>query len=240
MSSEIRNDIICNSNPNIMEYLIEKLVSRKKNLSKYVNIFNSIDSAESFYEKRKDIYLLFQNLEEELHQASLAIKALVVQNKALSQEISNTKNIQKNYNKLLQENNYLFKENNNYAKKLYEMNNKNKSSKRLRSPAFTNTSKHKFNYTNKNQTLNNNNNYEKRINYSKIINFKKNNVKTEKNNKDILNNDLDFNDIGQLKNVKNIMKDMKKNKNKLKEVIDEHFYKNQMEGNRNNNYFKNN
>ena len=228
MSSEIRNDIICNSNPDIMEYLIEKLVSRKKNLSKYANIINSIDSFESFYEKRKDIYLLFQNLEEELHQASLAIRALVVQNKALSHEILNTKNIQINYNKLLQENNYLFKENNNYAKKLDEMNNKNKSSKRLRSPAFTNTSNHKFKYTNKNQTLNNNN-YEKRINYSKNINIKKNNVKTEKNNRDILNNDLDFNDIGQLKNVKNIMKDMKKNKNKLKEVIDEHFYKNQME-----------
>ena len=35
MSNEIRNDIICNSNIDIMEYLILKLESRQKNLSKY-------------------------------------------------------------------------------------------------------------------------------------------------------------------------------------------------------------
>ena len=238
MSSEIRNDIICNSNPDIMEYLIKKLESRKRNLSKYANFFNSIDSLESFYQRRKDISHLFQNLEEELHQASLAIKALLVQNKALSQESSNVINIQRNYNKLLQENNYLLKENNNYTKKLNELNNKQKSPKRARSPTFTLSSKHKFDYNNKKQNYKNN--YEKRINYSKNINFHKNNdKKTEQNNKDIYNYDLDLNDIGQLKNVKNIMKDMKKNKNKLKEVIDEHFGKNQTQGNKNNIYLKN-
>ncbi len=86
MPSEIRNDIICNSNPDIMEYLILKLESRQRNLAKYANIFNEIDSIESFYLKRQDIFNLFQNLEEEIRQTALAIKALLVQNKALSHE----------------------------------------------------------------------------------------------------------------------------------------------------------
>ena len=239
MSIDIRNDIISNSNADIMEYLIQKLESRKRNLSKYANIFNSIDSFESFYQRRKDIFLLFKNMEEELHQASLAIKALIVQNKALSQESTSTINFQKNYNKLLQENNYLLKENNNYAKQLNELNNKNRSPKRAVSPSFTPKLKHKYNFNNKNENLNNNN-FEKRLNYSKNINTNKNKVKKkENNNGDILNYDLDLNDIGQLKNVKNIMKDMKRNKNKLKEVIDQHFGRNQIEGNRNNIYLKN-
>ncbi len=157
MSSEIRNEIICDSNIDIMNYLVLKLESRQKNLSKYANIFNTIDSYESFYQRRKDIFLLFKNLEEELHQAALAIKALVVQNKSLSHENPDIKSIQKNYNKLLQENNYLLIENNNYAKKLKEIKNNNryKSPKRTRSPSFKSASKKK---TNQNYFNNNNNN----------------------------------------------------------------------------------
>ena len=234
MSSEIRNDVICNSNPDIMEYLIEKLESRKKNLSKYANIINSIDSFESFYEKRKDIYLLFQNLEEELHQASLAIKALVVQNKALSQEISNTKNIQKNYNKLLQENNYLLIENNNFAQELKELKNKkikNGSAHKVRNPSFNNFSTAKFNnfndIGNNYQPLNrvtstkkiNNSNIKKKIK-------KKNDNYKKKNADDIYNFDLELNEIDKLKNVKNIMKNIQNNKNKLKEAIEQHFAQN--------------
>lgn len=138
MSNEFSNDIICISNPDIMEYLIQKLESRKNNLSKYANIINSIDSFESFYQRKKDIFLLFKNLEEELKQASLAIKTLVIQNKALSKETTNTIINEKNYNKLLQENNYLLKENNKYTHQLKALNNKNKSPKRAKSPTFGN------------------------------------------------------------------------------------------------------
>lgn len=252
MTSDFRNDIICNSNSDIMEYLIQKLESRRKNITKYANIINLIDSFESFYQRKKDIFLLFSNLEEELHQASLAIKALVVQNKALSKENTNIIINENNYNKLLKENNYLLKENNKYARQLKELNNKSISPKRSKSPTFGNNTKTKIHYVNKNknkyQPLNKNNNkkFEIMSNYNKNIN-NKNNVKNnennikkkEKNKENIYNYDLDLNDIEQLKNAKNIIKDMKKNKNKLKEVIDEHFGKNQTQGNRNNNYWKN-
>ena len=250
MSSEFCNNIICNSNPDIMEYLIQKLESRKNNLSKYANIINSIDSFESFYQRKKDIFLLFKNLEEELHQASLAIKALVVQNKALSKETSNTIISEKNYNKLLQENNYLLKENNKYAQQLKKLNNKSLSPKRAKSPTFGTTAKSKINFDNKNrnkyQPVDKSNKFEIMHNYNKNINNKSNlnnnanNIKKKENNKeDVYNYDLDLNEIDQLKNAKNIIKDMKKNKNKLKEVIDEHFGRNQTQGNRKNNYWKN-
>ena len=246
MSSEFNNYIICKSNPDIMEYLIQKLESRKKNLSKYANIINSIDSFESFYLKKKDIFLLFKNLEEELHQASLAIKALVVQNKALSKESTNTIISENNYNKLLKENNYLLKENNKYAQQLKELNNKNKSPKRSKSPTFGTTTKSNYGNRNKYQPVNQSNKFEIMHNYNKNINNKNNlknnvnNIKKKDNNKEDINNyDLDLNDIGQLKNAKNIINDMKKNKSKLKEVIDEHFGRNQTQGNRFNNYWKN-
>ena len=153
MSSEIRNDIIC-SKPDIMEYLILKLESRQRYLSKCYEIFNSIDSYESFYQKRKDIFLLFKNLGEELHQAASALKALLVQNKALLKEITDTESIQNNYNKLLKENNYLLIENNNYAKKIKEIKNLDKSpekTKRTKSPSFFITSKNKRSYDNINR-----------------------------------------------------------------------------------------
>ena len=95
MSLNKRNKIISESSPDIMEYLIQKLESRQRNLVSYANLFNSINSIEAFYLKRKDIFNLFQNLEEELRQASLAIKALMVQNKALSEENLQSLNMKK-------------------------------------------------------------------------------------------------------------------------------------------------
>ena len=237
MSTEFRNDIICNSNPNIIEYLIQKLESRKKNLSKYANIISTIDSFESFYQKKKDIFLLFQNLEEELHQASLALKALVVQNKALSQESINSKDIGNDYKKLLQENNYLLKENCYYAKQIEELNNKSKSPKKQKSPAFSTSSKSRFN---KYQPLHKNNFENKNIiNKNRKNKNNYNNKKRENSNKYNFNYDFDLNDINQLKNAKNIMKDMKNNKNKLKQVINEHFGRINTQINKNNLYLKN-
>ena len=234
MSNERGNNIISKSNNEIMEYLIQKLESRERNLSKYSNIFSEIDSFDSFHQKRKDIFILFKNLEEELHQAAFAIKALMNQNKAISQENLTNKILKNNYNKLLQENNYLLIENNNFAqelKKLKNKKNKNGSAQKVRNPSFSNFSTAKFNNFNEIR-----NNYQplnrvgstKKNNYNNIkknIN-KKNNNNKKKNVDDIYNFDLELNEIDKLKNIKNIMQKIKSNKNKLKEAIEQHFAKN--------------
>ena len=235
MSYELRNDIISNSNSDIMEYLVQKLESRERNLSKCANFFNAIDSFEAFYQKRKDIFNLFKSLEEEIHQASLAIKALLVQNKALSKENGDTKVNQREYNKLLQENNYLLIENNKYAKKLKDLNNYKKSPIRTKSPSFNDASKIKTDNKdkNKNQPLKKINsgkktNYSsyKNINKNKNLNNRKINENRNKNqvnySEDIYNYDIDLDNFNKLKNIKNIMKDMENNKAKLKEVISQH------------------
>jgi hypothetical protein len=175
MSYDLRNDIISNSNSDIMEYLVQKLESRERNLSKCANFFNAIDSFETFYQKRKDIFNLFKSLEEEIHQAALAIKALLVQNKALSKENVDSKFNQRDYNKLLQENNYLLIENNKYAKKLKDLNNYNKSPKRAKSPSFHEVSKIKTDNRDKNKKkplkkINSG----KKTNYSSYKNINKN------------------------------------------------------------------
>ena len=107
MSLNHKKNIISESSPDIMAYLIKKLETRQRNLYNYANMINSINTIEDFYYKKKDIFNLFQNLEEELKQASLAIKALMVQNKALSEENINSLNYKKNNKKLLNENNHI-------------------------------------------------------------------------------------------------------------------------------------
>ena len=70
-----------------------------------------------------------------------------------------------------------------------------------------------------------------------------NTFENKKNNNNLnrgFDYDLDLKDINQLKNVKNIMKDMKNNRNKLKEIINEHFRTSHKNGNKRNNYLKNN
>ena len=235
MSYDLRNDIISNSNSDIMEYLVQKLESRERKLSKCANFFNAIDSFEAFYQKRKDIFNLFKSLEEEIHQAALAIKALLVQNKALSKENVDSKVNQRDYNKLIQENNYLLIENNKYSKKLKDLNNYNKSPKRAKSPSFDEVSKIKTDNKDKNKNkplkkINSgkktnfssykNNNKNKNLNNRKI-NEKK--IKNQINsNEDKYNYDIDLDNINKLKNIKNIMKDMENNKAKLKAVINAH------------------
>ncbi len=246
MSYELRNDIISNSNSDIMEYLVQKLESRERNLSKCANFFNTIDSFETYYQKRKDIFNLFKSLEEEIHQAALAIKALLVQNKALSKENVDKKVNQREYNKLLQENNYLLIENNKYAKKLKDLNNtNNRSPYRAQSPSFNEVSKVKTDNRDKNKNKNKIKplkkiNSGKKTNYSSYKNINKNknknnNMNSNKkklnenkstnqkyNTEDIYNYDIDLDNFNKLKNIKNIMKEMENNKAKLKAVINEH------------------
>ena len=246
MSSEIKYNINYNSTQEIMGYLIKKLESRKRNLSKYVNIFNSIDSMEIFNQKRNEIFNLFKNLEEELHQSALAIKALMIQNKALSHGSIETSSMQRKYNKLLKENNYLLLENNNYEQRLNHLgNNRLKSAKKVKTPKIVRSPPPKEgfikNYKNENKNIHRplKKMYSAKVN--RINNY--NTFENKKNNNNLnrgFDYDLDLKDINQLKNVKNIMKDMKNNRNKLKEIINEHFRTSHKNGNKRNNYLKNN
>ena len=229
MSLDYRNNIICESNADIMQYLILKLESRRKNLNSYAQTINSINSIETFYLKKKDIFNLFQNLEEELRQASLAIKALMVQNKALSEEKSQIFNIKQNYAKLLNENNYLLKENNNLTQKMRELKSPDKFEKSSKSPS--NINKYQ-NYKFKKNAFEHRD-YEKKVkSFKNKTNYSSNNVNKTSNNRKKLNNNNNihvnesYDDIKELKNVKAIMAEMKKNKLKLKEVVNEHFGKN--------------
>ena len=222
------NNVICDSNHDIMEYLIKKLESRQRNLNGYTNLFNSIDSIEAFYLKRKDIFNLFQNLKEELRQASLAIKALMIQNKALSEEKIQFLDNKKNFAKILKENNYLLKENNNLTQKIRELKSPDKLEKRSKSPSINNKYQ---NYKFKKNAFEHRD-YEKKVkSFKNKANYSSNNVnKTSNIRKKLNNNNIHVNesydDIKELKNVKAIMAEMKKNKLKLKEVVNEHFGKN--------------
>ena len=235
MSFDIKNNIICDSSHDIMLYLIQKLECRQRNLNNYANIFNSINSIEAFYLKRKDMINLFQNLEEELHQASLAIKALLIQNKALSEEKSQSLNIKQDYSKLLKENNYLLKENSNLTQKLKEFNpqNINKNENRKKSPSFNKEyQKNKYNNNKSLQNRNflNNKSHVNKTNYNnKGSNKNKINNKLNNNNNKNIHVNESYDDIKQLKNVKSIMEDMKRNRLKLKEVVNEHFGKNEIQ-----------
>ena len=227
MSLNHKKNIISESSPDIMAYLIKKLETRQRNLYNYANMINSINTIEDFYYKKKDIFNLFQNLEEELKQASLAIKALMVQNKALSEENINSLNYKKNNKKLLNENNYLLKENNNLTQKLRKNNTNQIFEQRNKSPSF-NKEYQKYKFNNKfaqNQKYKTNyKSNECKTDSSHKINKKfKNKKKLDKNKNIHLNESYD--DIKGLKNVKAIMKNMRENKIRLKEVINEHFGK---------------
>ena len=83
------------ANLEVMSYLVQKLEARQKKLFKFKSIFNQLDSFESFYSQRKDIFLFLNDIEEDLKQATFAIKALVLQNKTLLKEMNNK--IKENY-----------------------------------------------------------------------------------------------------------------------------------------------
>ena len=226
ISNNCNNNKTNDSNLDVMNYLIQKLEFRQKKIIKFKNLFKELDSFESFYSQRKEIYLLLNNLEEDLKQASYAIKALLLQNKSLIKDI-NTK-ISENKN-ISNELNLTLGENQNLKMKLENLN--------------TNESK---NYDKINYNINKiNNNDLLNVNIESIkvddegefdepqmknINLKNNNVKMENDYKS-----EDFNyeyNYGQLANVKNIMNEIRNNKQNLKRIIEEHL-KNQNKNNSN-------
>ena len=198
----------------VMNYLIQKLESRQKKVFKFKTIFKELDSFESFYSQRKEIYLLLNNLEEDLKQASFAIKALYIQNKALLKDISNRVNENKNMTNKL---NFLVGENENLKMKLNSIN--------------ENKLENIISYSNNINSMNINNQFkiDEEEEYeepkTKNLNLKDNNKNAYMNinNIDIENFNDNQNNYEQLANVKNIIKDMRNNKKDLRNIIEKHF-----------------
>ena len=103
------NNSISQTNENLIEYLINKLDSRIKKISKNKNFIISIENI-NFFPYKKELINLMNDLEEDLKQALFAIKALLTENKSLTIENNNLN--EKNL-KLNEKNNFLIVENEN-------------------------------------------------------------------------------------------------------------------------------
>ena len=103
------NNSISQTNENLIEYLINKLDSRIKKISKNKNFIKSIENID-FFPYKKDLINLMNDLEEDFKQALFAIKALLTENKSLTLDNNNLK--EKNFN-LIETNNFLNVENEN-------------------------------------------------------------------------------------------------------------------------------
>ena len=110
---------ISKNSTNIMNYLVRKLESREKKVKKTYQIFNSINSFEDFYYNKKDLMNTFLELEEDLKQASCAIKALLTENKALTLGIESK---EENIKNLMNDINYLTAENENLKSQILNNN----------------------------------------------------------------------------------------------------------------------
>jgi len=208
------------SNLEVMEYLMQKLDFRQKKIIKFKNLFKELDSFESFYAQRKEIYLLLNNLEEDLKQASYAIKALLLQNKSLINEINARISDNK---KILNELNIALGENQNLKMKVEKLEN-------------IKINQNKMNEINNYDMNNNNDLVNVNIESIKVDDEgeyeepKVKNIDLKYNSNSKLNTYNDENEeintdnnYEQLSNVKNIMKEMRNNKKNLKRIIEEHF-----------------
>ena len=103
------NNSISQTNENLFEYLINKLDSRIKKISKNKNFILSIENI-NFFPYKKELINLMNDLEEDLKQALFAIKALLTENKSLTIE---NNNLNERNLKLNEKNNFLTVENEN-------------------------------------------------------------------------------------------------------------------------------
>lgn len=187
------------SNIQILEYLIKKLEHREKKCIKYSQIFKTLDTFEAFYPERKNIAHLLNNLDDDLRQAAFTLKALIAENKALQLHSSNKDEEIFNLNQRL---NVLTGENENLKIQLFSMKN-----------------------------ALNNNEYNSNEEQEQFEENQKKNFQIENVN----NNEIKFNQnpedeeaifgAEQLGNVKNIINERRQNKMKLKNVIEQHFNK---------------
>jgi hypothetical protein len=140
-SSFLQNSGSCNLNSfskfsNLMDYLVKKLEIRAKSLPRTRQIINNIFSIQDLVESKKELNKHFSEIEEDFKQGVEALRALVAQNKDLTEqlEISVSKSSQFEsksqcdlniMNDLNDKNNILIQENDSlkYAFKSYENNN---------------------------------------------------------------------------------------------------------------------
>ena len=225
-NAKIKNDNPNNNNKNksneqsldVMNYLIQKLESRQKKIFKYKNLLEELDSFETFYSKRKEIYLLLNNLEEDLKQASFAIKALMLQNKSLLKDI----NTKLSENKILSNKlNLTIGENQNMKVKLENINKKeNQFNEMVNYDINNNSNNNLINVDINSIKVDEEGEYDepkiKNINlkYNKSVQINNNNYENEKFNKEYT--------YDQFSNVKNIMAEMRNNKKNLKKIIEAH------------------
>ena len=209
MIKNVKRNIVNNINFDVMEYLIEKLESRQKKVIKCQNLIKSINCYEAFYSQQKELYVIFNELEEDLKQAIFSIKALILQNKNLLAEA----NIKQNEDKILNEKlNNTIKENETLKIQLFtfkqnsnNLNDENKGKKFIIDNTNNEFEEPKVEYFNEksNNILNNEN--------KANINKKKNGKKYD-----------DYEKYEQLSNVKNILKEINSNRMNLKNVIKQH------------------
>ena len=226
-NAKIKNDNPNNNNNknksneqslDVMNYLIQKLESRQKKIFKYKNLLEELDSFETFYSKRKEIYLLLNNLEEDLKQASFAIKALMLQNKSLIKDI----NTKLSENKILSNKlNLTIGENQNMKVKLENINKKeNQFNEMVNYDINNNSNNNLINVDINSIKVDEEGEYDepkiKNINlkYNKSVQINNNNYENEKFNKEYT--------YDQFSNVKNIMAEMRNNKKNLKKIIEAH------------------
>ena len=215
------NDNTNNSSLEVMNYLIQKLEARQKKVLKFKNLFKELDSFESFYSQRKEIYLLLNDLEEDLKQATFAIKALTMQNQALVKDI----NIKINENKnLTNQLNFTLGENENLKLKLNNFNENNNDALSYPINDLNNVNNYNNNLVNVNIEsikVDDEEEYDEPKTKNLDINNKiVNNRVFEKININNMNKQSQYE---QLSNVKNIIQDMRKNKKDLKKIIEQYF-----------------
>ena len=215
------NDNTNNSSLEVMNYLIQKLEARQKKVLKFKNMFKELDSFESFYSQRKEIYLLLNDLEEDLKQATFSIKALTMQNQALVKDI----NIKINENKnLTNQLNFTLGENENLKLKLNNFNENNNDALSYPINDLNNVNNYNNNLVNVNIEsikVDDEEEYDEPKTKNLDINNKiVNNRVFEKININNMNKQSQYE---QLSNVKNIIQDMRKNKKDLKKIIEQYF-----------------
>ena len=186
-----------NSTQEIMSYLIKKLQSNYSLILKYNNLIDSSETPETFFNLRKDLKLLFNDLTENLKQGIFAIKALTNQNKKILEEMK----LKDFENKEITE----------------QINNIHNENKKLKTQIIKIKDKDIEDNLDKNEDYN----YKE----DEFNNLKKG--KSINNNKEINNYNNNKYEFAQLSNIKNIIDNKKKNKMKLKMAFEQHFTNNQ-------------
>ena len=192
-----------------MKYLINKLESRYNSILTFNKLLDSSDSPNSLFSIKKELKLLFNDLQEDFRQGIFTIKALTKYNKNILDEL---KIKEKENENLTEQLNSILSENKNLKLKII------KSIENI--PQIKMDSSKKDLNLNLKENLDNNENVHEEENYQRKNYF---NINMRNNEKEVEKFKKNNYELDQLSNVKNIMDNMKKNKLKLKNAIEQHF-----------------